>query len=104
MRATKIVATLGPSSATLEIIGRLAEAGVDVFRLNASHGTNEERADRVATIRRVERDIGRHVGILLDRRPDLVEVLSQRQKPAAFEIVRKDAHSHTTAASPHRNA
>src|SRR5436305_10228759 len=66
MRATKIVATLGPASASPEIIGELAQSGVDVFRLNASHGTAEERAERVRTIRQVSLDLGRELAILLD--------------------------------------
>jgi pyruvate kinase len=66
MRATKIVATLGPASTAPEIVRSLAETGVDVFRLNASHGTPEERASRVQTIRHVCRDLDKQVAILLD--------------------------------------
>ena len=47
MPNTKIVATLGPASGTPELLDRLIAAGVDVFRLNLSHGTREEHAERV---------------------------------------------------------
>jgi pyruvate kinase len=65
-RRAKIVATLGPSSADLASIRALFEAGADVFRLNFSHGTQEEHKERVATIRQVEREADRPIAILLD--------------------------------------
>ncbi|WFE75078.1 pyruvate kinase [Roseinatronobacter sp. S2] len=65
-RMIKIVATLGPSSSTYEMIRALFEAGADVFRLNMSHGTHEETAQRHAIIRKVEADLGRPIGILAD--------------------------------------
>jgi pyruvate kinase len=65
-RRTKIIATLGPSSSTPEIIGRLFQAGADVFRLNFSHGTHEDHAARFAAIREVEAKFDRPIGILAD--------------------------------------
>ncbi len=65
-RSAKIVATLGPSSSTLELIRALFEAGVDVFRLNFSHGTQDDHRARFAAIRRVESETGRPIGILAD--------------------------------------
>jgi pyruvate kinase len=65
-RSAKIVATLGPSSSTLERIRALFEAGVDVFRLNFSHGTHSEHHARFVAIRRVEGETGRPIGILAD--------------------------------------
>jgi pyruvate kinase len=65
-RRTKIVATLGPASSTPEMIERLYRAGADVFRLNFSHGTHEDHAQRLAMIREVERKVGRPIGILAD--------------------------------------
>ncbi|WP_370287203.1 pyruvate kinase [Roseomonas sp. HF4] len=65
-RRTKIIATLGPASATFEVIERLHRAGADVFRLNFSHGSHEDHAARIATIREVERKVGRPIGILAD--------------------------------------
>jgi pyruvate kinase len=66
MRTTKIVATLGPSTDSLEKIRELFAVGVDVFRLNASHGVQEDHARRMAMVREIAADLGVHVGILLD--------------------------------------
>ena len=65
-RSAKIVATLGPSSSTPEQIRALFEAGVDVFRLNFSHGTHQDHGARFDAIRRVETATGRPIGILAD--------------------------------------
>jgi pyruvate kinase len=66
MRRTKIVATLGPSSETPEQITRLVRAGVDVVRLNFSHGTADEHQLRADRVREAARAQGRHVAILGD--------------------------------------
>ena len=66
LRNVKIVATLGPASSSYEMIHALWEAGADVFRLNMSHGTQEDIAQRHETIRKVEADLGRPIGILAD--------------------------------------
>jgi pyruvate kinase len=66
MTNTKIVATLGPSSDSREIIRQLMEAGVDILRLNASHGTPEEHKRRIVSIRSVAAELGKNTGILLD--------------------------------------
>jgi pyruvate kinase len=65
-RLTKIVATLGPASSAPEVVADLIDAGVDVFRLNFSHGSYDEHAARVRTIREAEARVGRHVAILQD--------------------------------------
>jgi pyruvate kinase len=65
-RNVKIVATLGPASQTYEMIRALHEAGADVFRLNMSHGTQDEIAFKHAIIRQVETDLGATIGILAD--------------------------------------
>jgi len=66
MPNTKIVATLGPASDSPEAIRQLLLAGVDVFRLNASHSTQAEHAARIAVIRQVSAELGRPAAILLD--------------------------------------
>ncbi len=65
-RNVKIVATLGPSSETLEMIEALHRAGADVFRLNMSHGSHAEIAQKHAIIREVEKRTGSTIGILAD--------------------------------------
>ncbi|MGD0107932.1 MAG: pyruvate kinase [Rhodopila sp.] len=65
-RRTKIIATLGPASSTLETMTRLFLAGADVFRLNFSHGTHEDHAARFAMIRELEEKVERPIGILAD--------------------------------------
>ena len=66
MRRTKIVATLGPGSSSSEVILEMIRAGVDVFRLNFSHGSHEEQKHRVDLIRECSESTGRIVGILAD--------------------------------------
>ena len=58
-RKAKIVATLGPASSSKEMILALFEAGVDVFRFNFSHGTQEDHRKRHEAVREVERLVGR---------------------------------------------
>ncbi len=65
-RQAKIVATLGPASDTPEMIRTLFDAGADVFRLNFSHGSHDDHAARISTIRKLEIETGRPVGILTD--------------------------------------
>ncbi len=65
-RRTKILATLGPSSSSPEVLARLFDAGADVFRLNFSHGSHEDHAARIALIRQLEERVGRPIGILAD--------------------------------------
>ena len=65
-RNVKIVATLGPASSDYDTIRALFEAGADVFRLNMSHGTQEDQAARHAAIRQIEKDMGRPIAILAD--------------------------------------
>jgi pyruvate kinase len=66
MRTTKIVATLGPASDSPDCIRQLLDAGVDVFRLNASHGTQEDHGRRIRLVRELSEEAGVHSGILLD--------------------------------------
>ena len=65
-RATKIVATLGPTSSSPEVLERLIRAGVDVVRLNFSHGTAQDHIDRATLVREVARRVGKEVAIMAD--------------------------------------
>lgn len=66
MRKTKIVATLGPASSSPEMIACLMNAGVDVFRLNYSHGDSEQKRHIIRSIRMISDRVGRQAGILAD--------------------------------------
>jgi pyruvate kinase len=66
MRNTKIVCTIGPASESIETLKALMEAGMNVARLNFSHGSHEEHGARIASIRQAAKELGRSVAILLD--------------------------------------
>ena len=65
-RATKIVATLGPASSDPEVLERLLRAGVDVVRLNFSHGKAQDHIDRALLVRRIAEKVGKTVAIMAD--------------------------------------
>lgn len=65
-RQTKIVATLGPASGAPEMMQKLFETGVDLFRMNFSHGSHEDHAKNLKTARSLEVKYGRPVGIIAD--------------------------------------
>ncbi|MDB5593400.1 MAG: pyk [Hyphomicrobiales bacterium] len=66
LRRVKILATLGPASQDVAVLKRLLEAGTDVFRINMSHTSHEALHERVHTIRALEQEFGRGIGILVD--------------------------------------
>ena len=66
LRSTKIVATLGPASSDPAVLERMIAAGVDVVRLNFSHGTADDHHRRAETVREIGRKAGRTVGIMCD--------------------------------------
>jgi len=65
-RRTKIVATLGPSTDEPKVLDDMIQAGVDVVRLNFSHGSHEEHLKRAEAVRHRARAHGRQVGVLVD--------------------------------------
>lgn len=66
MKKTKIISTIGPASAAPEIITELISSGVDVFRINFSHGTRETHTQNIENIRRIADEAGRSVAIMGD--------------------------------------
>ena len=65
-RRTKIVATLGPASATPEVVLGLARAGMDGARLNFSHGTHEQHAEYAGLVRAAQEEVGRPIALIAD--------------------------------------
>ncbi|MDI3257626.1 MAG: pyruvate kinase [Kyrpidia sp.] len=66
MRRTKIVCTIGPASESTDTLEALIRAGMDVARLNFSHGSHEEHARRIARIREASARVGKRVALMLD--------------------------------------
>ena len=65
-RKVKILATLGPASRDPDMVRRLFRAGADAFRINLSHGEHKDHAKAIATIRAVEKELGRPIAVLCD--------------------------------------
>ena len=77
-RRTKIVATIGPGSESADMIAKLITAGVNVFRLNFSHGTAQHHARIAARIRKQANIAGHYVGILADLQGPKIRISSFR--------------------------
>ena len=63
---TKILATIGPATASKEILSKLIDAGADAFRFNFSHGTHEEHQERYKIVRELSKKKNRHISIVAD--------------------------------------
>ncbi|WP_313891593.1 pyruvate kinase [Psychrobacillus sp.] len=85
MRKTKIVCTIGPASESAEMLQSLINAGMNVARLNFSHGSHEEHAARIQTIREVANKAGKIVGILLDTKGP--EIRTHKMENDAIDLV-----------------
>ncbi|MBT2681943.1 pyruvate kinase [Bacillus sp. ISL-35] len=84
MRKTKIVCTIGPASESVEKLTQLIEAGMNVSRLNFSHGNHEEHAARIKNIREAAEKTGKKVGILLDTKGP--EIRTNDMENGAIEL------------------
>jgi pyruvate kinase len=85
-RQTKIVATLGPASAEPDMMRQLFEAGVDVFRLNFSHGSHEDHAKNVETARALEKEFDRPIALLADMQGPKLRIGKFKDDKIALEI------------------
>jgi len=84
-RQTKILATLGPASNSAEMIESLFKAGVDVFRLNFSHGTHEDHKHALVRIRALEEASGRPIGVVADMQGPKLRIGKFKEGHVAFE-------------------
>ena len=66
MRKTKIICTIGPASESEEVLAKLCKAGMNVARLNFSHGSHEEHLKKMNTIKKVREALGLPIAIMLD--------------------------------------
>jgi pyruvate kinase len=88
-RATKIVATLGPASSDPVVFERMVRAGVDVVRLNFSHGTAEDHVARAAMVKEVSAKVGRTVAIMCDLQGPKIRVGKFKEGKATLEKGRR---------------
>ncbi|WP_243291243.1 pyruvate kinase [Bacillus sp. FJAT-47783] len=84
MRKTKIVCTIGPASESVETLEKLMEAGMNVTRLNFSHGDYEEHGARIENIRKAAQKLGKNVAILLDTKGP--EIRTHTMENGAIEL------------------
>jgi pyruvate kinase len=85
LRSTKIVATLGPASSDPATLERMIRAGVDVVRLNFSHGTSEDHLQRAALVKEIARKLGRTVAIMCDLQGPKIRVGKFREGSAILQ-------------------
>jgi len=98
LRRTKIVATLGPATDDLEVLTEMIRAGLDVVRLNASHGTVEDRRRRLAGARQAAHRADRCVGVLLDLGGPKIRIECFRE--GRIELAEGQAFTLDTALEP----
>jgi pyruvate kinase len=84
-RKTKIVCTIGPVTDSEEMIEKLIQAGMNVARLNFSHGTEEEHLHRIKMIREVSARLGRHIGIMVDTKGPEIRTGLFKDQQASFK-------------------
>ncbi|WP_042164971.1 pyruvate kinase [Paenibacillus gorillae] len=94
MRKTKIVCTIGPSSESLENTKKLINAGMNVARLNFSHGDFEEHGNRIKNIRLANQELGTSVAVLLDTKGPEIRLGKLKEEP--IELVQGDTIALTT--------
>ena len=94
-RSTKIVATLGPASSSVDVLTRMLAAGVDVVRLNFSHGTAADHEERARMVRDSARSLGREVAIMVDLQGPKIRI----GKFAAGKVVLKTGQQFTLDAA-----
>jgi pyruvate kinase len=84
-KRTKIVATIGPASGTPEMLRALVEAGLNVCRLNFSHGTHEEHAGYIKMIRGLAKDLGEPLTVLQDLQGPKIRVQNVPKEGVVLE-------------------
>lgn len=86
MKRTKIIATLGPATEKEEILSQCLEAGVNLVRLNFSHGKAEDHIQRAQTVRSAAKKLGKIVGILADLQGPKIRIACFKEKSIELQI------------------
>ena len=85
MRKTKIICTIGPASENEEILTQMCLAGMNVARLNFSHGTHEEHAKKIALVKRVREKLNLPIAILLDTKGPEYRIMTFKEGKVTIE-------------------
>lgn len=85
MRRTKIVCTIGPASQDVETLKKMMLAGMNVARLNFSHGSHEDHGKRIAAVRQAAGEVGKNVGIMLDTKGPEIRLKTFANPPVTLE-------------------
>lgn len=96
MKKTKIVCTIGPKSESKEMLTKLLEAGMDVMRLNFSHGDHEEHRKRIENLREIIRKTGKKSAILLDTKGPEIRTLTLKEESSTVALVTGQKFTFTT--------
>jgi len=88
IRRTKIIATLGPATDSIDVLRAVIEAGADVLRINMSHGTHEDQAKRAGQVREVALSLNKEVAILADLRGPKIRI--ERFTGGSIELKKGD--------------
>ena len=87
IKMTKVVCTIGPKSEKKEVLKELVLSGMNVMRLNFSHGDHEEHGARIKTIREISKETGKHVAILLDTKGPEIRTGSHAEGDVKYDLV-----------------
>jgi len=98
LRRTKIVATMGPATDSPEVVAGMVKAGLDVARINFSHGTRESQRKRVEMVRNAAREAGRYIGVLADLAGPKIRIESFRD--GSVQLAEGAAFALDTALDP----
>ena len=90
MRKTKIICTIGPASETEEVLTEMCHAGMNVARLNFSHGTLEEHQKKIDTIKKVREKLDYPLAIMLDTKGPEYRIKTFKDKKAFLELKNMD--------------
>lgn len=96
IKMTKVVCTIGPKSEKKEVLKQLVLSGMNVMRLNFSHGDFEEHGARIKTIREISQETGKHVAILLDTKGPEIRTGSHAQGDVKYDLVEGQDFTVTT--------
>ena len=84
-KRTKIVATIGPSTVNLNVLKSMINEGVNVFRVNFSHGSHDDHINAINSIRKVDKELGTHSAILADLQGPKIRIGEMPEKGLLLE-------------------